>query len=28
VTDSASKELNEIDFRRNKEAIVFQQNGM
>jgi hypothetical protein len=28
VTNSANKELNEIDFRRNKEAIVFQQSGM
>jgi hypothetical protein len=28
VTNSTSKELNEIDFRRNKEAIVFQQSGM
>ena len=28
VTNSANKTLDEIDFRRDKEAIVFQQNGM
>jgi hypothetical protein len=28
VTNSENKELNEIDFRRNKEALVFQQSGM
>jgi len=28
ITNTTSKELNEIDFRRNKEAIVFQMSGM
>jgi len=28
VTDSASNTLSEIDFRRDKEALVFQQSGM
>ena len=28
ITNTSNKELNEIDFRRNKETIVFQQNGM
>jgi hypothetical protein len=28
VTDSANNTLSEIDFRRDKEALVFQQSGM
>jgi opacity protein-like surface antigen len=28
ITNTTNKELNEIDFRRNKEAIVFQMSGM
>jgi hypothetical protein len=28
VTDSANKTLTEIDFHRDKEALVFQQSGM
>jgi hypothetical protein len=28
VTDSTNNTLNEIDFRRDKEALVFQQSGM
>jgi len=28
VTDSATKTLTEIDFHRDKEALVFQQSGM
>ena len=28
VTDSANKTLSEIDFRRDKDALVFQQSGM
>jgi len=28
VTDSAKKTLDEIDFRRDKESLVFQQSGM
>jgi hypothetical protein len=28
VTDSANNTLSEIDFRRGKEALVFQQSGM
>ena len=28
VTDSTNNRLNEIDFRRDKEALVFQQSGM
>jgi hypothetical protein len=28
VTDSATKTLTEIDFHRDKEALLFQQSGM
>ena len=28
VTDSTNNTLSEIDFRRDKEALVFQQSGM
>jgi len=28
VTDSANKTLDEIDFHRDKESLVFQQSGM
>jgi len=28
LTDSAKKTLDEIDFRRDKESLVFQQSGM
>ena len=28
VTDTAKKTLDEIDFRRDKESLVFQQTGM
>jgi hypothetical protein len=28
VTDSANKTLAEIDFRRDKESLVFQQSGL
>ncbi len=28
VTNTANNTLNEIDFRRDKEALVFQQSGM
>ena len=28
VTDSANKTLDEIQFRRDKESLVFQQSGM
>jgi hypothetical protein len=28
ITNTSNKELNEIDFRRNKEAIVFPMSGM
>jgi hypothetical protein len=28
VTDKNTKTLQEIDFSRNKESLVFEQNGM
>jgi hypothetical protein len=28
VTDNSTKTLQEIDFSRNKESLVFEQNGM
>jgi len=28
VTDTANKTLDEIDFRRDKESLIFQQSGM